>query len=228
MTVVLGFGDFVLRALGQNHPQAPDIQSMLSAAERAARISRQLLAFSRKQMIAPQELSLGALLAQVEPRLREVLDPAMTLVLEADDSDALVSADPDQIERILLHLTRNARDAMEPGGQLRISVENAILTHEDARLHPGDEVVAGAYVLVTVSDTGSGMDDETLRRAFDPFFTTRPFGEATGLGLATVYGIVKQHGGQVWASSKPDQGTTVRVYLPCADAGAPAVPAPKY
>ncbi|MDF3053252.1 MAG: hybrid sensor histidine kinase/response regulator [Geminicoccaceae bacterium] len=228
MTVVLGFGDFVLRALGQNHPQAPDIQSMLSAAERAARISRQLLAFSRKQMIAPQELSLGALLAQVEPRLREVLDPAMTLVLEADDSDALVSADPDQIERILLHLTRNARDAMEAGGQLRISVENAILTHEDARLHPGDGVVAGAYVLVTISDTGSGMDDETLRRAFDPFFTTRPFGEATGLGLATVYGIVKQHGGQVWASSKPDQGTTVRVYLPRADAGAPAVPAPEY
>jgi signal transduction histidine kinase len=103
---------------------------------------------------------------------------------------------------------------MAPGGELRIRVERSALTHEDVRRHPADQIEPGPYVLLTVSDTGSGMDDETLRRAFDPFFTTKPFGEATGLGLPTVYGLVKQHGGHVWAASATGQGTAMRVYLP--------------
>jgi two-component system, cell cycle sensor histidine kinase and response regulator CckA len=117
---------------------------------------------------------------------------------------------------------------MSAGGVLRIEVQHASLTDDDARLHPAADLRLGPYVLLTVSDTGSGMDEETLQRAFDPFFTTKPFGEGSGLGLATVHGIVKQHRGQVWATSKPGQGTKVMVYLPSADAGAPAIPTPEY
>jgi PAS domain S-box-containing protein len=222
MTVVLGFGRFVLQALGHDHPQARDVQKILNAAERAARISRQLLAFSRKQMIIPENFSVASLLRQIEPALRKELGAEHELLIETGSSEPQVSADPRQIERTLMNLTRNARDAMSPGGQLWIRVEHSSLTEDDARLRPGDEVRPGPYVLLTVSDTGSGMDEDTLRRAFEPFFTTKPFGNATGLGLATVYGIVKQHGGQVWASSKPGGGTTVRVYLPPATAASAA------
>jgi PAS domain S-box-containing protein len=214
MTVVLGFGHFVLQALGQDHPQAGDIQHMIAAAARAARISQQLLAFSRQQLIVPEELVLIDRVHKLAPALQQALGDEHTLLVDSDFSEARVYADPAQVERILLHLVRNARAAMVPGGQLRIRVESSALTQEDARRHPADQIEPGPYVLLTVSDTGSGMDDETLRRAFDPFFTTKPFGEATGLGLPTVYGLVKQHGGHVWATSATGQGTAIRVYLP--------------
>jgi PAS domain S-box-containing protein len=217
MTVVLGFGQFVLKALGPDHPQASDVQCMIAAAERAARISQQLLAFSRQQLIVPENFDLGRLVGKLRPALEQELEEEHSLLIDVEASEAPVSADPAQVERILLHLVRNARAAMGSGGQLRISVQRSTLTDEDARLHPGEQVEPGAYVLVTVTDTGVGMDEETLRRAFDPFFTTRPFGEGSGLGLPTVHGLVKQHGGQVWATSQPGRGTTVYVYLPLND-----------
>jgi PAS domain S-box-containing protein len=214
MTVVLGFGHFVLQALGPEHPQAADVGNMVAAANRAARISQQLLAFSRQQLITPQEFVLAELVEKLAPALRETLGEEHAVLTGSDLSHARVSADPGQIERILLHLARNARAALQIPGQLRIMVERVELTEEDARRHPADQIEPGIYVRLSVSDTGSGMDEETLSRAFEPFFTTRPFGEATGLGLPTIYGIVKQHGGHVWATSKPGQGTTIRVYLP--------------
>jgi signal transduction histidine kinase len=214
MTVVLGFGHFVLQALGPEHPQSADVQNMVKAADRAARISQQLLAFSRQQLLAPQELVLAELVETLAPALREALGQEHALITGSDSSQATVSADPAQIERILLLLARNARTALQTPGQLRIMVERVELSEEDARRRPADQIEPGSYVELSLSDTGVGMDEETLSRAFDPFFTTRPFGEASGLGLPTVYGIVKQHGGHVWAFSTPGQGTTVRLYLP--------------
>jgi PAS domain S-box-containing protein len=214
MTVVLGFGHFVLQALGPEHPQAADVQNMVAAANRAARISQQLLAFSRQQLIVLEQFDLADLVETVAPALREALGEEHVLLTGSDLSHARVSADPAQVERILLHLAKNARAALQAPGQLRIMVERVELTQEDARRRPGDQIEPGAYVRMSVSDTGCGMDDETLSRAFEPFFTTRPFGEATGLGLPTAYGIVKQHGGHIWATSQPGQGTTIRVYLP--------------
>ena len=214
MTVVLGFGHFVLEALGPEHPRAADVRNMVAAATRAARISQQLLAFSRQQLIVPQEFVLTELVEKLAPALREALGEEHALLTGSDFSQARVSADPAQIERILFHLTRNARGALQSPGQLRIMVERVELTEEDVRLRPADQIEPGSYVRLSVTDTGSGMDEDTLSRAFEPFFTTRPFGEGTGLGLPTVYGVVKQHGGHVWATSKPGEGTTIRVYLP--------------
>lgn len=214
MTVVLGFGHFVLGALGPEHPQAGDVENMVAAAARAARISQQLLAFSRQQLIVPQDFVLAELVEKLAPALREALGKEHALLTSSDLSQARVSADPAQIERILHHLTRNARAALHMPGQLRILVERVELTDEDARQRPSDQIEPGPYVRLCVSDNGSGMDQETLSRAFDPFFTTRPFGEGTGLGLPTVYGVVKQHGGHVWATSAPGDGTTIHVYLP--------------
>jgi PAS domain S-box-containing protein len=214
MTVVLGFSQFILQGLGEHHAQTSDIQRIIAAARHAATISQQLLAFSRQQRMVPQELDLAQVVARMAPALQELLGAHQSLVIGPSPGEAHVSADSTQIEQLLVHLTRNARDAMPPNGTLRIDIEHSRLTEEDARLHPGDSVEPGRYALLTVSDTGTGMEEGTLRRAFEPFFTTKPFGRGAGLGLATVYGIVKQHGGQVWATSKPGQGTTVRVYVP--------------
>jgi PAS domain S-box-containing protein len=219
MTVVLGFGQFVLHALGADHPQAADVQHMVEAAERAARVSRQLLAFSRQQLMQLQDFSMSSLLTELGPAIQEELGSDKVLKIEADLPAGWVSADVREIERVVMHLTRNARDAMSPRGEFRLRVDEVELSLEDARLHPSDAVQPGAYVLLTACDNGSGMDEDTLRRAFEPFFTTKPFGSGMGLGLATVYGTVKQHGGQVWASSTPREGSTIRVYLPAGPKG---------
>ena len=214
MTVVLGFGHFVLEALGPEHPQAADVRNMVGAANRAARISQQLLAFSRQQLIVPEDFVVAELVEKLSPALRQALGEEHALLTGSDFSQARVSADPAQIARVLFQLAKNARTALQAPGQLRIMVERVTLTEEDAQRRPADQIEPGSYVRLSVSDTGSGMDQEALSRAFEPFFTTSPFGEATGLGLPTVYGVVKQHGGHVWATSKPGEGTTIRVYLP--------------
>ena len=214
MTVVLGFGHFVLEALGPEHSQAADVRNMIDAANRAARISQQLLAFSRQQLIVPEEFVLAELVEKLAPTLRQALGEDHALITGSDLSQARVSADPAQIEGILFHLVKNARAALVIPGQVRILVERVELTEEDVRRRPADQIETGSYATLSVSDSGSGMDEETLSRAFEPFFTTRPFGEGTGLGLPTVYGVVKQHGGHVWATSKVGEGTTIRVYLP--------------
>jgi PAS domain S-box-containing protein len=216
MAVVLGFGQFVLRALGLAHPQAADVESMIAAAARAAGISQQLLAFSRQLPIVRRNVRLAQVVDGLEPKLRHLLGADKSLVVEATAVDPLVRVDPAGIEQILTQLATNARDALAVGGQVTIGVAGVRLTEVDVQAHPGDDVVPGPYVLLSVSDNGSGMDSETLSRVFQPFFTSKPFGQGIGLGLAMVYGIVKQHGGHVWISSELGNGTTVQVYLPVA------------
>jgi PAS domain S-box-containing protein len=224
MAVVLGFGHYVLQALGSGHPQARDVEAMVAAGGKAAGISRQLLAFSRQLPIVRSEIHLSSLLNGLAPTLTTLLGAERLLVIPTRQAETVVSVDPIQIEQILIQLASNARDATPPGGQVTFVTEDVTLTDADSKRHPGDDVVPGRYVLLSVSDTGAGMDPGTLARAFEPFFTTKPFGQGTGLGLAMVHGIVKQHGGHVWVTSELDRGTTVRVYLPAVeepDAGRP-------
>jgi PAS domain S-box-containing protein len=213
MAIVLGFGDFVLRTLGPEHPSVSDVTAIVTAANKAAFISRQLLAFSRQLPIVRQEAKLLNLVRRAGPALEALLGPKITLGITGM-SEVPVRVDPDQMEQILIQLATNARDAMPSGGSVAISLEDVDLAEADARAYPGDDVVPGLYVLLTVADSGSGMDSATLAHAFQPFFTTKPFGQGTGLGLAMVHGIVKQHGGHVWATSQPGGGTTIRIYFP--------------
>ena len=233
MTAVLGFGEFVRRGLGPGHPQAADLGDMLDAAKRAAQVSRQLLAFSRRQMIVPRVLDLDEVITELRSVLTHVLGADKALVIPAGRATQHVLADRTQLEETLVNLAANARDAMDTGGRLTITTEDAVLSAADTGAHAADGVLPGNYVLLTVADTGVGIDADVLPRIFEPFFTTKPFGQGIGLGLSMVYGVVKQHGGQVWASSEPSAGTTIRVYLPAvakavatqAMAGEPANPA---
>jgi PAS domain S-box-containing protein len=214
MAVVLGFGDFVLKGLGPGHSQAPDVRRIVTAAAKAAGISQQLLAFSRQLPFVRREFVLSRLVQEIMPKLEQLLTSRQVLVVLAEENETLVSADPTGIERVICELVENGRDAMTEEGQLTVGVERAELTEAEARLRPGEDVEPGHYVVLSVSDTGRGMDRPTAARAFEPFFTTKPFGEGIGLGLAMVHGIVKQHGGYVWVTTEPDRGTVVRLYLP--------------
>jgi PAS domain S-box-containing protein len=214
MAVVLGFGEFVLKALGGDHPQAPDVKAIVAAAAKAAGISQQLLAFSRQLPSVRRALHLSRWIEEQAPRVAQLLGSERILNVEAAGEEALVSADPAQLEQILFQLTSNARDAMSAGDRLTIATSIVSLSEEDAKANPGDDVAPGRYVLLAVTDTGTGMDSATLGRAFEPFFTTKPFGGGTGLGLAVVHGIVKQHGGHLWASSEPGKGTSIHLYFP--------------
>jgi PAS domain S-box-containing protein len=220
MAIVLGFGQFVLGALGPEHPQTGDVRSMVSAAAKAASISRQLLAFSRQMPILQQEARLGELVEGLRATLSLELGPEQSLVIESCTPDHVVRVDPVQVGQVLLELVRNARDATPPGGTITVASGAVSLDGADAEGR-GDGIGEGEYAVLSVSDTGQGMDPPTLRRAFEPFFTTKPVGEGTGLGLAMVHGIVKQHGGHVWATSQPGQGTTFRVYFPVAQTPSP-------
>ncbi|HUR93362.1 MAG TPA: PAS domain S-box protein [Gemmatimonadales bacterium] len=226
MTAVLGYGEFVRRALGADHPQLPDIRDMLAAAARAASISKQLLAFSRRQLIDPRVLDLHQVATDLASTLSRLLGSDKELVIEPNRAARQIRADPTQIEQILINLAANARDAMVTGGRLTVSTRDATVGEAEIRAHPADDVAPGPYVLLSVSDTGSGMDVETLAHIFEPFFTTKPVGQGTGLGLSMVHGIVKQHGGQIWAWSTPGEGTTFHIYLPSVDQAAAADAAP--
>jgi PAS domain S-box-containing protein len=218
MTAVLGLGEFVLRGLGAGHAQATDVQGMMTAAERAAGISQQLLAFSRQQLLDPRLLDLHELVTRLAPELASLLGGDRRLVIQPTAARGRVQADPERMEQVLTNLITNARDAMSAGGRVTVSVADAVLGEAEIRAHPVDEVVPGTYVLLSVADDGSGMEPATLGRMFEPFFTTKQVGEGTGLGLSMVYGIVKQHGGQIWTTSAPDRGTVVRIYLRTVDA----------
>ena len=215
MTVVLGAASFLLRRdLPPDVHQ--DVETIRQAAERAAGVSTQLLAFSRRQLLRPQALDVDATIAALEPVLLRILGDDCRLDLRLDRSPKTVVADAGQLEQVLLNLAINARDAMEPGGMLSIETVLTELTESYARLRPGVTIQPGNYVVIAVTDTGHGMDRETLSHLFEPFFTTKPVGQGTGLGLSVVYGIVKQSGGYVWAYSEPGEGTSFKVYLPVA------------
>ncbi|MDX6386132.1 MAG: two-component system, cell cycle sensor histidine kinase and response regulator CckA [Blastocatellia bacterium] len=215
MTAVTGYSELALRSLGPNDPLRPRIEVIKSAGERAANLTRQLLAFSRKQMLQPKVLDLNSVVTGIAQMLPRVIGEHIDLRYRLGESLGQIKADPGQIEQVIVNLAVNARDAMPGGGWLTIKTENVHLTRRFGR---GDLTVEpGHYVILSVSDTGSGMDHETQEHIFEPFFTTKEVGKGTGLGLSTVYGIIKQSGGSLWVYSELGKGTSFKIYLPRVD-----------
>ncbi|MGH7499060.1 MAG: divalent metal cation transporter [Gemmatimonadales bacterium] len=212
LTVITATIDLVLEDLREGDPCRPDLLEIRRAAERAATLTRQLLAFSRKQIFEPRVLNLNALLPGTETMLRRLIGENIALVIAPADPLGNVRADPAQLEQVIMNLVVNSRDAMPKGGTLTIETGNVVLDEEYARKHA--TVTPGDYVMLAVSDTGMGMNSATCQRAFEPFFTTKGPDRGTGLGLSTVYGIVKQSGGNIWLYSEPGVGTTFKIYLP--------------
>jgi PAS domain S-box-containing protein len=222
MTVVLGAANFLLGRNDLADDARKDLEYIREAAERTAGITTQLLAFSRRQIVQARVLDLDEAVRGLEGVLRRALGERSILVLQAR-ADARVKVDPGQLAQVLLNLVLNARDAMPLGGRVTVETSVRELTESYARQHPGVAIQAGPYAVITVSDTGHGMSPETLGRIFEPFYTTKPIGKGSGLGLATVYGIVKQSGGYVWAYSELTRGTAFKVYLPLETAPTPEI-----
>ncbi len=214
MTVITGFSGFLEEATSVGDPRLADITEIRKAADRAAGITRQLLAYSRQQVLQPRLLDLNGLLREMTTVLQRLLGPGIALRLRLGEGTATVRADPAQLEQCILNLAINARDAMAGHGELSIITEVVSLDQGYAQRYPNIHVPSGKYFRVTVSDTGHGMDAETRARAFEPFFTTKPVGQGTGLGLATVYGIVKQSDGFIWVYGEPGHGAVFKIYLP--------------
>jgi PAS domain S-box-containing protein len=216
---ILGFSTLLLEDLPEDHPSRPDVEEVRKAAERGAALNRQLLAFSRQQVLLPRILDLNVLIGDIEGMLARLLREDITLETQLTPEPAVVLADPTQIEQILINLAVNSRDAMPTGGRLVIETATTVLTEQWTTMHR--PMPAGTYVMLSVSDTGTGMDEATRMHAFEPFFSTKGEGKGTGLGLSTVYGIVKQSGGFVWLYSEPGHGTVAKIYLPKAAGDAP-------
>jgi PAS domain S-box-containing protein len=223
LVVISGSADFVSTTLSLHDPIQADVREIQRAAERAANLTRQLLTFARRQVTALQMLNLNDLILEIDKLLRRLIREDIILQTWSEPDLWLVQADPGQIEQVLMNLAINARDAMPHGGRLTIECSNVVLDQEYARTRPA--IVPGPYVLLAVSDTGTGMTEEVLQHAFEPFFTTKELGQGTGLGLATCYGIIKQHGGSTELYSELGRGTSVKVYLPRA-AGTATAPGP--
>ena len=212
LTVIEGYAKLMLETSDPTDDQRRDLTHIHQAAERAALLTRQLLTFSRRQFACPQSLDIGDVVREMEPMLKSTIGERIALHLIIADSLGMVIADRSQIEQVILNLVLNARDAMESGGTLTLECANHMIEAADAKQHP--ETAAGEYVQLAVTDTGVGMPEKVKQQIFDPFFTTKPFGAGTGLGLSTVYGIVKQSDGHLWVYSEPGMGTTFRVNLP--------------
>jgi signal transduction histidine kinase/ActR/RegA family two-component response regulator len=223
LTAVMSYSDLLLQDLALTDPRREDVAEIASAARRAASLTRQLLAFSRQQVLQSWALDLNATVTEIEKMLGRLIGADVEVVTRLDPQLGIVKVDPGQIEQVLMNLAVNARDAMVNGGRLTIETSNIILDEHYVRSHPG--IAAGHYVTLSVSDTGSGMTPEVRTRIFEPFFTTKDRGKGTGLGLSTVYGIVKQSGGHITVHSEVGHGTTFRIHLPRVDgAMAAAVP----
>jgi signal transduction histidine kinase/ActR/RegA family two-component response regulator len=214
LAVMLGFSDMALRQLPPGSPPATDLQEVIRAGERAARITQQLLAFSRQMPNQPVVLSVAAVVRDLLKLLHQTLGAEYQLVLELPADLPSVRADRTQVEQVLINLVLNARDATPPGGTISVVAQRVELDAAYAQGHADVALRQGPYVMLAVTDTGKGMDAVTLERAFEPFYTTKAVGQGTGLGLSTVYGIVKQAAGYVWIYSEPGHGTSVKVYLP--------------
>jgi nitrogen-specific signal transduction histidine kinase/CheY-like chemotaxis protein len=217
LTVINGYSAFLLKGLKASDPLRFYAGEIRTAGDRAASLTKQLLAFSRKQVIEPRVLDLNATVRESAPMLQRLIGEDIALETHLDGSLGQVMADPGQIHQVIMNLAVNARDAMPEGGRLVIETKNACLDASgSAAVHP--EARPGRYVLMTVTDTGYGMDETVRRQAFDPFFTTKEVGKGTGLGLSTVYGIVRQSDGWIDVSSEVGVGTAFKIYLPRIDA----------
>jgi hypothetical protein len=212
LTIISGYDRMLLDGLSPQDPLRGYAEEVAKAAERAGALTAQLLAFSRRQVMRPRVLDTNALLQGAEKMLRRLIHEDIDLAIHLGANAGNIKADPGQVEQIVFNLAINARDAMPDGGRLTIETAAVHLDENYTRTHLG--VKPGDYVMIAVSDTGHGMDAETKRHIFEPFFTTKELGKGTGLGLATVYGTVKQSGGDIWVYSEPGQGTTFKIYFP--------------
>jgi PAS domain S-box-containing protein len=212
--VIIGYSEILEHRLAPDDPLQKECLQIKKAGQSAASLTRQLLAFSRQQVLEPRVLDLNAIVLNVEKMLRRLIGEHIDLRTQLDPVLGSVKADQSQIEQVIINLAVNARDAMSQGGKLIIETSNVVLDEDYARRHSPQ--LPGPYVLLSVADTGIGMDAETQARIFEPFFTTKELGKGTGLGLSTVYGVVRQSGGHIWVYSEPGHGTTFKIYLPLA------------
>jgi signal transduction histidine kinase len=223
LTVIHGNASLLQDQFRQYPSCADSLDDIITAAERAARLVRQLLAFSRKQMLKPEVVNLGQVVNNLEEMLKRLLGDHITLEVKAAPDLPPVHADLGMMEQVILNLSVNARDAMPKGGKLTVGIDAAAITNDDVQKN--SEILPGQHVCLSVSDTGCGIAPELLPRIFDPFFTTKEIGKGTGLGLATVYGIVKQHNGWVDVQSTANKGTVFRIFLPvCTENSRPEDP----
>jgi two-component system, cell cycle sensor histidine kinase and response regulator CckA len=218
LSVIIGYSEVLLDRQGIDAQMRKECEEIKKAGDRAASLTRQLLAFSRQQVLEPSVLNLNTVVVETEKMLRRLIGEDVELHTSLDPALGSMKADPGQLVQVIMNLAVNARDAMPEGGKLVIETANADLGDEYAHQHP--PFVAGRYVCLTVTDSGTGMNQETKARIFEPFFTTKEAGKGTGLGLSTVYGIVKQSGGYIWVYSEPAHGTAFKIYLPRIDASA--------
>jgi two-component system, cell cycle sensor histidine kinase and response regulator CckA len=212
LSIILGYGEIVLEGLGEAHLYRDQLEQVYQAGLRAKDLTRQLLAFSRKQVLEMRTVDVNTVVTGFEKLLRRLIGEDIELVLTLTPEALTVKADTAQLEQVLMNLAVNARDAMPLGGTLTIETSRVELDKAYAEGKPG--VLPGSYVRIGIGDTGCGIDRETLERIFEPFFTTKERDKGTGLGLATTYGIVQQHGGSIWVYSEPGNGTTFKIYLP--------------
>jgi two-component system, cell cycle sensor histidine kinase and response regulator CckA len=212
LSVILSYADLLVAELRSTDPLRDDILEIKKAAARAAGLTRQLLMFSRQQVLEPRVVDLNDMLVSMESMLQRVLGEDVELTIVPSSSIGRVKVDPTGIEQVLMNLVVNSRDAMPTGGKLTIETADVFLDEDYAREHVGVKV--GPHVMLAVTDSGSGMDKATQARIFEPFFTTKEIGKGTGLGLSTVFGIVQQSGGTIWVYSEPGRGTTIKVFLP--------------
>jgi len=216
LTGIIGYADLILLSLNRDHPLTGKVEEIKKAGKRAASLTQQLLAFSRKQMLQPKVLDLNMTVNDLEKMLQRLIGEDIELETHLESSLFRVKVDPNQMGQVLMNLVVNARDAMARGGKITIETANVVLDQAYGR-NKGVSLQPGPYVLLEVRDTGTGMDPETRSHIFEPFFTTKELGKGTGLGLSTVYGIIKQSGGYIWVDSQPEKGTTFQIYLPQAE-----------
>ncbi|MEK7383432.1 MAG: ATP-binding protein, partial [Elusimicrobiota bacterium] len=216
LTTILGYCEMLREGMPKKDPRQEEVEEIQNAADRAAALTRQLLAFSRRQILAPRILDINDSLKEIEKMLRRLIGEDIELVMKLDSKLKSVKADPGQMTQVIMNLAVNSRDAMPKGGRLLIETRNLVL--DEGILTRHDFVASGPYVLISVSDTGCGMSAEVQAHLFEPFYTTKEKGKGTGLGLSTVYGIIKQSNGYIWAYSEPDKGAVFKIYLPTTDA----------
>ena len=215
ISVITGYCEFLRKDLGPDDPKTADVKEIQTAAESAASLTRQLLAFSRKQVLQPKIVNVNDRVTQLEQMLRRLLGARIEIRTKLDPDLHLVKADPGQLDQVVMNLAVNARDAMPDGGVLTLETENVVLDDEHSRTHAG--VRSGPHVALCIRDTGMGMDAETRAKIFEPFFSTKAPGLGTGLGLSMVYGIVRQSGGHIWVYSEPAMGTVFKIYFPATE-----------